>query len=65
MSKPNYENTTRQRHLPKTHIPRGTDRAVALHGEPRCGAPNAPGSTTVVDVYVTCPKCLKLLGEER
>jgi hypothetical protein len=57
-----YERRTTA-HSPKIVIVR--DRARLIHGEPLCGKPPAPGSTTSVDVNVDCPRCLELLRGEK
>jgi hypothetical protein len=41
----------------------GRDRAVPVHGEPRCGARIAPGATTAINAGVTCEACLKLMAK--
>jgi hypothetical protein len=59
MSGPKYENR-RVRHRPRQAIHR--DRIVAFHGEPACGQPNAPGSTSVDESRINCADCLLLKG---
>jgi hypothetical protein len=54
---PKYD-LRRIRHRPKQAIHR--DRMVAFHGEPACGSPNAPGSTSVDESRINCDACLGL-----
>ena len=49
----------RTRHSPARVIVR--DRQRLMHGEPLCQAPPFPGSTTTLDAWVDCPKCLALM----
>lgn len=46
-------------HSPKVVLVR--DRARLIHGEPLCGKPPFPGSTTALDASVDCPECLGLM----
>lgn len=55
-----YE-TRRVRHRPKAVVSR--DRYVLIHGEPICGAPYAPGSTSIDESRINCPECAKKRGD--
>ncbi len=57
-----YEYRRTTLHAPTVVIVR--DRARLMHGEPRCGRAPFPGSTTSVQVLVTCEKCKALLEEK-
>lgn len=58
---PDYS-SKKTRHTPRVFIKRGGDVAIHLNGEPACGKDGGPGSTTVVDVYVSCEACLAILA---
>jgi hypothetical protein len=50
----------RRRTLHDAKLVRTRSGMHVCHGEPRCSAPNFPGSTTVIEDDVTCDECLDI-----